>query len=120
MSASVFNQNSEIKIKFCLGRAKYINITAIIVPMTSGNREDYLIEILRLTNGEGKVKNQELAERLNVSPASVSEMIKVLSNEGYVKYTKYVGAELTEKGLEYARQLRKKHEIGRASCRERV
>ena len=79
--------------------------------MTSGNREDYLIEILRLTNGEGKVKNQELAERLNVSPASVSEMIKVLSNEGYVKYTKYVGAELTEKGLEYARQLRKKHDL---------
>ncbi|MGI6472660.1 MAG: DtxR family transcriptional regulator [Candidatus Methanomethylophilaceae archaeon] len=79
--------------------------------MTSGSREDYLIEILRLTNGEGKVKNQELAERLNVSPASVSEMIKVLSNEGYVKYTKYVGAELTEAGLEYARQIRRKHDL---------
>lgn len=79
--------------------------------MTSGSREDYLIEILRLTNGEGKVKNQELAERLNVSPASVSEMIKVLSNEGYVKYTKYVGAELTETGLEYAKQMRRKHDL---------
>ncbi len=79
--------------------------------MTSGSREDYLIEILRLTNGEGKVKNQELAERLNVSPASVSEMIKVLSNEGYVKYTRYVGAELTETGLEYARQIRRKHDL---------
>ena len=72
--------------------------------MKSGTREDYLIEMLRMTNGGGKVKTNELAERLEVSPASVSEMIKVLSKEGYVKYTRYHGAELTEKG----------HEIGRA------
>ncbi len=79
--------------------------------MTSGSREDYLIEILRLTDGKGKVKNQELAERLGVSPASVSEMIRVLSDEGYVKYTKYVGAKLTKKGLDYAKQIRRKHNL---------
>lgn len=79
--------------------------------MKSGSREDYLIEMLRMTNGEGKVKTTELAERMEVSPASVSEMIKTLSEEGYVKYTKYRGAELTEKGLEHARHLRRKHDL---------
>lgn len=79
--------------------------------MRSGNREDYLIEILRLSEGEGKVKTNDLAEKLKVSPASVSEMIKVLCNEGYVIYTKYHGAELTPEGLSCAMQLRRKHKI---------
>lgn len=79
--------------------------------MISGNREDYLIEILRMTKGEGKVKTNDLANKLKVSPASVSEMIKVLSDEGFVKYAKYRGAELTSSGLEYARKLRRKHDL---------
>ena len=79
--------------------------------MISGSREDYLIEILRMTKGEGKVKTNDLANKLKISPASVSEMIKILSDEGYVKYAKYRGAELTPAGLEYATKLRRKHDL---------
>lgn len=79
--------------------------------MTTGNREDYLINILRLTEGEGVAKTTELAQYMDVSPASVSEMIKVLANEGLVKYEKYRGVSLTDDGLKYARQLRKKHHV---------
>ena len=79
--------------------------------MTTGNREDYLINILRLTEGNGVAKTTELATFMNVSPASVSEMVKVLASEGLVKYEKYKGMSLTEKGLVYARQLRKKHHV---------
>lgn len=79
--------------------------------MTSGNREDYLINILRLTEGEGVAKTTELAASLDVSPASVSEMIKVLAAEGLVEYEKYKGVSLTAEGLDYARQLRKKHHV---------
>lgn len=79
--------------------------------MTTGNREDYLINILRLTEGDGIVKTTELASFMEVSPASVSEMVKVLANEGLVKYEKYKGMSLTEAGLNYARQLRKKHHV---------
>lgn len=79
--------------------------------MTTGNREDYLINILRLTEGEGVAKTTELASYMGVSPASVSEMIKVLAKEGLVSYEKYKGVALTEKGLVYARQLRKKHHV---------
>ncbi len=38
-------------------------------------------------------------------------MVKVLSAEGYVKYEKYRGMALTEEGLNYARQIRKKHHV---------
>ncbi|MBR6204320.1 MAG: metal-dependent transcriptional regulator [Candidatus Methanomethylophilaceae archaeon] len=79
--------------------------------MSTANREDYLISILRLTDGRGTAKTTELAEFMGVSPASVSEMVKVLSAEGYVKYEKYRGMSLTEKGLGYARQIRKKHHV---------
>lgn len=79
--------------------------------MTTGNREDYLINILRLTEGEGVAKTTELAQFMDVSPASVSEMIKVLANEGLVTYEKYKGVSLTEEGLQYARQIRKKHHV---------
>lgn len=79
--------------------------------MTTGNREDYLINILRLTEGEGVAKTTELASYMKVSPASVSEMIKVLAKEGLVNYEKYKGVSLTEEGLTYARQLRKKHHV---------
>ena len=79
--------------------------------MTTGNREDYLINILRLTEGENSAKTTELATYMNVSPASVTEMLKVLAAEGLVEYERYRGVKLTEKGLEYARLVRKKHHV---------
>lgn len=79
--------------------------------MASGNREDYLISILRLTEGEKATKTTELASWMGIAPASVTEMLKILSNEGYVEYEKYKGVKLTEKGIMYARQIRKKHHI---------
>lgn len=79
--------------------------------MTTGNREDYLINILRLTEGEHTTKTTELAAFMNVSPASVTEMLKALAAEGYVEYEKYHGVKLTEEGLAYARLIRKKHHV---------
>ena len=79
--------------------------------MTTGNREDYLINILRLTEGKNNTKTTELASFMNVSPASVTEMLKVLANDGYVEYERYHGVKLTEKGLAYARVMRKKHHV---------
>jgi len=79
--------------------------------MTTGNREDYLISILRLTEGENATKTTELAAFMSVSPASVTEMLKVLANEGLVEYERYHGVRLTEEGLSYARLVRKKHHV---------
>ncbi|AIZ56583.1 transcriptional regulator MntR [Candidatus Methanoplasma termitum] len=79
--------------------------------MTTQNREDYLINILRLTEGENATRTTELASYMNIAPASVTEMLKILSSEGLVEYEKYHGVKLTEEGLDYARVIRKKHHV---------
>lgn len=79
--------------------------------MTTGNREDYLIAILRLTENGTAAKTTELAQHMEVSPASVSEMLKILSKDGLVEYAKYRGVRLTEQGLINARLTRKRHHI---------
>ena len=79
--------------------------------MSTDNREDYLINILRLTEGNGVVKTTELANYMKVSPASVTEMLKVLQKEGLVNYERYRGVSLTEEGNKRARDLRRKHHI---------
>ncbi len=79
--------------------------------MSTDNREDYLINILRLTEGTGVVKTTELANYMKVSPASVTEMLKVLQKEGLVNYERYRGVSLTEEGNTRARDLRRKHHI---------
>ena len=44
------------------------------------------------------------SQKLDVAPASVTEMLKKLSEEGYVKYSPYHGSTLTEKGLQEAQK----------------
>ena len=48
---------------------------------------------------------------MQVSPASVTEMLKVLQKEGLVNYERYRGVSLTEEGNIKARNLRRKHHI---------
>lgn len=79
--------------------------------MSTDNREDYLINILRLSNGDSVVKTTELATYMGVSPASVTEMLKILQKDGLVNYEKYKGVSLTEKGCIEARTIRRKHHI---------
>ncbi len=79
--------------------------------MKHEGREDYLINILRLTEGKGNVRTSEIADYMDLSPGSVTEMLKILSREGYVNYERYHGVSLTPSGLEVARGLRRKHHI---------
>lgn len=79
--------------------------------MKNDNREDYLLDILRLSDGVNTVKTNDIAKMMNVAPASVTEMLNVLNREGLVNYEKYKGVSLTEKGLSVAKKLRKKHHI---------
>lgn len=79
--------------------------------MSTDNREDYLINILRLAEDRGVVKTTDLSNFMNVSPASVTEMLKVLQKEGLVNYERYRGVSLTEDGDRKARDLRRKHHI---------
>ncbi|MCL2143332.1 MAG: metal-dependent transcriptional regulator [Methanomassiliicoccaceae archaeon] len=79
--------------------------------MATGNREDYLLRILRLTDGEGVAKTTDIAALMNVSAASVTEMLRALAEDGSIVYEKYKGVSLTPEGLIQARRLRDKHQI---------
>ena len=52
-----------------------------------------------------------LSEKLQISPASVSEMIKKLAEEGTLTHTPYKGVELTEEGKKLALRIIRKHRL---------
>ena len=60
--------------------------------------EDYLERILELINSKGYARVVDIATSLNISQASVSNMIQRLDGEGLLKYEKYRGLVLTPAG----------------------
>lgn len=79
--------------------------------MESVSREDYLRGIYHLLEDEGYVKNVDLADYLNITKPSVSEMLKELNKEGLIVYKKYSQLRFTSKGRNIARKLTLKHRI---------
>lgn len=67
--------------------------------------EDYLKAILHLEQDEPASGTAELARRLSVSPASVTNMLKRLAQMGMVAYTSYRGFSLTEPGRKIALEI---------------
>ena len=53
----------------------------------------------------------EVAKRLGISAPSVTEMLKRLDEEGYVRHEPYKGVILTEKGRLLASKVKRKHRI---------
>ncbi|SHH61419.1 iron (metal) dependent repressor, DtxR family [Anaerosphaera aminiphila DSM 21120] len=77
----------------------------------TGSKEDYLRAVYKLSESVTPVSNKRLAEFLNVSPPSVSEMIGTLSKEGYIEYKPYRGSVLTPKGSEEAIKILYNHRL---------
>ena len=71
--------------------------------------EDYIELIYDLQKNKKRVHTNDIASELNINPASVTEMLQKLSDEGYVNYEKYSGTTLTKKGKELAIKTKKKH-----------
>ena len=75
----------------------------------SKSLEDYLKGIYLLKKRK-QYSNKNLAEYLNISPASVSEMIKKLSNENYL-ILEGRNIKLTKKGSDIAVNIIRKHRV---------
>jgi DtxR family Mn-dependent transcriptional regulator len=73
--------------------------------------EDYLSAIYKYQNRDGKIKPNLIAEKLGISNAAVTDMLRKLSKEKYVNYEKYRSINLTEKGKAYARNMVRRHRI---------
>jgi DtxR family Mn-dependent transcriptional regulator len=74
--------------------------------------QDYLKAIYSLSkNSQDLASTKDVSQKLDVSPASVTEMLKKLAEEGYIKYSPYHGSALTEKGLKEAQKVTRKHRL---------
>jgi DtxR family transcriptional regulator, Mn-dependent transcriptional regulator len=73
--------------------------------------EDYLKAIYKLDQKTGGASTTKLAEEMDVSSASVTNMIKRLAKMGLVEYQSYRGAKLTETGKKIALEVIRHHRL---------
>ena len=79
---------------------------------TSSAVEDYAKAIYSLQSREGEaVSTTELAERLEVTPASASGMVKRLAEMGLVTHAPYHGVQLTADGVRVALEVLRHHRL---------
>lgn len=82
--------------------------------MASQALEDYLKIIYKLEDSSPEdkgVQTSVIAERLSISQASVSNMIKKLADKKYISYAPYYGVTLTDSGRKIALNMIRKHRI---------
>jgi DtxR family Mn-dependent transcriptional regulator len=79
-------------------------------PRPSEAIEDYAKAIYTLEQ-RGKVTNNALAERLGVTPASASSMVKKLDELGLVTHVPYRGVKLTSSGRRVALEVLRHHRL---------
>lgn len=73
--------------------------------------EDYLERIQELIEAKGYARAVDIAGSLGISQASVTNMVKRLDAEGFVRHEKYRGMVLTEEGESIAKAIGKRHRI---------
>ena len=73
--------------------------------------EDYLERILGLINTKGYARVVDIAQALEISQASVTNMVQRMDAEGLLKYEKYRGLVLTTAGETLARNITRRHEL---------
>lgn len=73
--------------------------------------EDYLERILELINTKGYARVVDIAQRLQISKASVTNMVQRLDAEGLLKYEKFRGLVLTTAGEALARNITHRHQL---------
>ena len=80
-------------------------------PALSGPVEDYLKAIYDLERGAQPATTNAIAERLDISPASVSGMMRRLAEQGLISHEPYRGVRLTDDGRRAALRTLRRHRI---------
>lgn len=80
-------------------------------PRSSAAVEDYLERILELIDSKGYARVVDIASALQISQASVTNMVQRLATEGLLKYEKYRGLVLTAAGEKLARRIAHRHRL---------
>ncbi len=76
------------------------------------SKEDYLKHMfLLLEKQSDPIKTTILSDRLQVSPAAVTDQLQKLASSGYINYFKYKGVLLTDKGSKVGKNMVRRHRI---------
>ncbi len=73
--------------------------------------EDYLEAIFDLDKEKRVVRVKDIAKRMHVKMPTVSSMLKTLNERGLVNYEKYEYVDLTKKGADVGKEMRRRHGI---------
>jgi DtxR family Mn-dependent transcriptional regulator len=73
--------------------------------------EDYLETIFLLSKGKGAIRVKNIAKKHGVKMSSVTNMLKTLSERGFIDYEKHEYLELTEKGRAIGKEIGRRHDI---------
>lgn len=82
-----------------------------LTKMQSYTEENYLKIIYHLSEVNNPVQTNAIADRIHIKAASVTDMLKKLSDKQLVDYVKYQGVTLTEKGNLAAINIIRKHRL---------
>ncbi len=77
----------------------------------SSSTEEYMEALYGLCQGGAAASTSDISRRMQVSPASVTEMIKKLAGKGYVDYSPYQGVTLTPEGAKLGARMVRKHRL---------
>jgi DtxR family transcriptional regulator, Mn-dependent transcriptional regulator len=87
-------------------------VEATAQPSPSAAIQDYAKAIYALESRRGEpVATNDLADRLDVTPGSVSAMLRKLSDRGLVEHEPYRGVRLTEHGRRVALEVIRHHRL---------
>ncbi len=81
------------------------------VGILSSSQEDYLEAIYRLREEKGVPRIKDIAEHLDVMPASVVAALKRLNKAGLINYKAHETVEMTSTGERLARRIFQRHKI---------
>ena len=79
--------------------------------MPTPSMEDYIEQIYILMEQKGYARVSDIAENLQVHPSSVTKMVQKLDKDEYLKYEKYRGLILTDKGEQVGKRLVYRHKL---------
>ena len=79
--------------------------------MLTPRMEDYLEAIFILGEEKKAVRVKDIAKNMDVKLPTVTSMLNTLIQRGLINHEKYEYVELTDKGMDLAKEVKRKHEL---------
>ena len=81
------------------------------LPALTVQTEDYLERIQELLDRKGYARVSDIADELNLTPSTVSNMVRRLAGQDLIEFENYRGLRLTNKGHAVAHRIQARHAI---------